>query len=88
MNSIRVYGTTWCSDCRQAKLFLDKQMIDYDWIDIEHDSDGESLVMKINNGKRIVPTIMFPDESYLIEPSNKEISEKLKSCNIAFQGND
>jgi hypothetical protein len=31
----------------------------------------------VNQGRRIVPTIIFPDGSILVEPSNAELAEKL-----------
>jgi mycoredoxin len=34
--------------------------------------------MSINNGYRSVPTIIFPDGSMLVEPSLKELGEKIK----------
>jgi glutaredoxin-like protein len=72
-----VYGATWCPDCKRAKQFLNEQRIRYQWIDIERDKDGDTYVQKVNNGKRIIPTILFSDGSTLAEPSNAELAEKL-----------
>jgi thioredoxin reductase (NADPH) len=36
-----------------------------------------SYVEEVNKGKRIIPTIVFPDNSILVEPSNAELAEKL-----------
>ena len=47
-------------------------------MDIEEDAEAETLVLKINNGKRIIPTIVFEDGSYLVEPTNAELAEKLR----------
>ena len=72
-----VYGATWCSDCKRAKKFLGEQRVHYDWVDVEQDADGLALVERVNNGKRIIPTIVFADETTLIEPSNAELAAKL-----------
>ena len=77
MADIKVYGTTWCPDCRQAKIFLEEKMIDYEWIDVDQDVEGATLVMQKNGGKRIVPTIVFSDGSFLVEPNNQELAVKL-----------
>jgi thioredoxin reductase (NADPH) len=74
---ITVYGATWCPDCRQAKQFLGEQRVHYTSVDIEQDRDGQALVEQINGGKRIIPTIVFPDGSILVEPSNAELATKL-----------
>lgn len=75
--SITVYGTSWCSDCKRAKKFLGEQRIHYHWVDVEQDADGLALVERVNDGKRIIPTIMFDDNSTLVEPSNAELAAKL-----------
>ncbi|MBH42957.1 MAG: NrdH-redoxin [Chloroflexi bacterium] len=74
---ITVYGTTWCSDCRRAKQLMDSYNIEYDWTDIDEEPEFQNLVKEINDGKSIVPTIIFPDGSVLVEPSNSELIKKL-----------
>jgi thioredoxin reductase (NADPH) len=74
---ITVYGAHWCPDCRQAKKFLSEQLVQYNWVDIEQDKEAEQYVLQVNDGKRIIPTIVFDDGSVLVEPSNAELAEKL-----------
>src|SRR5438128_407293 len=74
---ITVYGTSWCSDCKRSKKFLGEQRIHYDWVDVEQDHHGLLLIESLNNGKRITPTIRFPDGSFLSEPTNAELAVKL-----------
>ena len=74
---ITVYGTTWCSDCRRAKQLMDAHDIEYDWTDIDQEPEFQKIVKDINNGRSIVPTIIFPDGSVLVEPSNSELIKKL-----------
>jgi thioredoxin reductase (NADPH) len=74
---IKVYSTVWCPDCKRAKKFFGEQRISYENIDIEQDPEAMAYVEKINAGKRIIPTIIFPDGSILVEPSNAELASKL-----------
>ena len=74
---VTVYGAYWCPDCRRAKKFLGEQFIPYRWVDIEQDKEGEMYVLKKNDGKRIIPTIVFEDDTFLVEPSNAELAKKL-----------
>ncbi len=76
---ISVYGTTYCADCHRARSLLDQYGIKYKWINIEDDSSAAEYVTTINDGLRIVPTIVFPDNSTLSEPSNAALIEKLKT---------
>ena len=75
---ITVYGAYWCPDCRRSKQFLGEHQIPYNWIDIEEDPAGEKFVIEKNNRKRIIPTIVFADGSFLVEPTNAELAEKLE----------
>ena len=75
--NIIVYGADWCSDCRRAKQFMDEHNIQFDWIDIEVNEEARETVKKINNGRRIIPTIIFHDGSVLVEPSNATLGRKL-----------
>ncbi len=72
-----LYGTTWCKDCKRSKQFLGEQRIHYEWVDVDKDADALAYVVQVNNGKRIIPTIVFPDGSTLSEPSNAELAQKL-----------
>lgn len=74
---IMVYSTVWCPDCKRAKKFLAEHRIPYQNIDIEKDEKAMAFVEKVNNGMRIIPTIVFPDGSVLSEPSNAQLAEKL-----------
>jgi thioredoxin reductase (NADPH) len=75
--TIRVYGATWCPDCRRAKRFLGDQRVPFEWHDIEVDPDGVRVVQERNNGNNVIPTIVFPDDTHLAEPSNEELAEKI-----------
>ncbi len=74
---VTVYGAYWCPDCRRSKKFLGEQFIPYRWVDIEQDLAGEAYVLERNNGKRIIPMIVFEDGSFLVEPTNAELAKKL-----------
>jgi thioredoxin reductase (NADPH) len=72
-----VYGASWCPDCRRAKQFLSSHRIEYEWIDLEEFPDRAVEVEQRNQGKRIIPTIVFPDDSFLAEPTNDELADRI-----------
>ena len=74
---IKVYGAPWCPDCRHAKQFLGEQRIPYLWIDVDEDQEGMRYIEQVNDGKHIIPTILFEDGSILVEPSNADLAQKL-----------
>ena len=74
---VRMYSTSWCPDCIRAKSVMKRLKVNFTEIDIDRDRAGYQIVLDHNCGKRVVPTIIFPDGSVLVEPSNKVLSEKL-----------
>jgi thioredoxin reductase (NADPH) len=74
---ITVYGASWCPDCRRAKQFLGSHRISYRWVDLEQFPEMVAEVERRNGGKRIIPTIVFPDGSHVAEPSNDELADLL-----------
>ncbi|MCY3690477.1 MAG: FAD-dependent oxidoreductase [Chloroflexota bacterium] len=75
---ITVYGALWCPDCRRSKQFLAEHRIPYRWIDIEQEPDAQETVRRLNDGRQIIPTIVFHDGGpVLAEPSNAELAARL-----------
>src|SRR5713226_1705454 len=74
---IRVYGASWCSDCKRAKRFLGDQRVPFEWHDIEQEPQFLDIVHERNNGNNVIPTIVFPDGTSLSEPSNEDLADKI-----------
>ena len=74
---IRMFGAPWCPDCKRAKQFLNNQRVPYEWNDIDQDEAARAYVQEVNQGKQIIPTIIFADGSILVEPSDAELADKL-----------
>jgi mycoredoxin len=79
MDKIIIYGTTWCGTSRRVVRTFDEYKLDYDFIDIDQDPEGEKLVIKTNKGNRSVPTIFYPDGTVMVEPRDRVLREKLDS---------
>lgn len=75
--NITMYGTHWCSDCKRTKRFFGEQRIHYTFVDVDRDAEGLAIVERVNNGKHIIPTLVFDDGSTLVEPSNADLAAKL-----------
>jgi len=74
---ILVYGTKWCPDCNRVRRYMDANNIAYQWLDINKDPIACTLVEKVNHGNQSVPTLIWPDGSFLVEPSIKQLRSKL-----------
>jgi len=75
---IKLYGTSWCPHTSRSRAILDRQEIEYSWLDIERDPVACAFVEKTNRGFRSVPTIVFPDGSILVEPADITLIQKCR----------
>lgn len=76
MNTIQLYGADWCPDCRRAKAYLKENNISYEFIDVDLDEAATKRVESINNGKRIIPTVIINGKSYT-NPNNAQLASAL-----------
>lgn len=60
---ITMYTTSWCPDCHAAKQALTSLGLPFQEINIEHDPIAAELVMKVNHGKRSVPTLVYKEHA-------------------------
>ena len=79
INNIKFYSTEWCGDCVRSKKLLEKLGITYEEIDIDFDKEAYKKVSELQNRKPRIPTIVFEDGSYLVEPTDVELLEKINS---------
>jgi glutaredoxin len=78
MGPITMYGTTWCPDCWRAKSFLKKRGLSFREVDIDVDPAAEEVVLKANNGKRMVPTLEVDGRYFACSPFDAEqLAEEL-----------
>ncbi len=75
--SITVYGADWCPDCRRSKELLLRTQTEFTWVDTDQDADGKALIGRLQGGEPHIPTIIFEDGSFLVEPSDQELAAKL-----------
>lgn len=79
VSRLTVYGADWCPDVRRSRALLDDRGVAYDYIDIEQSPQAEGDVRALQGGERRIPTIVWPDGSHLIEPSDETLAARLES---------
>lgn len=55
---VTIYTTSWCPDCHALKAFLGAKGVPYSEVNIEEDPDAAEFVMRVNEGRRSVPTVV------------------------------
>ena len=68
MEEITMYSTNWCVDCRRAKKFLKDRGVNFVEVNIDEEPDAEVLVLEVNEGRRVVPTIKVGDRFFACSP--------------------
>ena len=83
MPDVKLYTTSWSTDCDQAKRFLDDEGIFYEEIDIERSTEGARFVEHANKGKRIVPTFDIDGTVFSLKPfSWKKLEAELERLGV------
>ena len=62
--NIKVYGADWCPDCVNTKHFLNSKGVEFEYIDITDNEQAIALVEQINNGRRVIPTLVVDGKTY------------------------
>ncbi|MHA2091405.1 MAG: FAD-dependent oxidoreductase [Candidatus Kariarchaeaceae archaeon] len=74
---IRVVGTLWSGKSHNAKDFLAKNGIPYQWLDLEKDQTTVSLLETLKLDRNKLPVVFFEDGNHLVQPSKQELAEKI-----------
>ncbi|NJO39765.1 MAG: FAD-dependent oxidoreductase [Cyanobacteria bacterium RU_5_0] len=74
---IRVIGNRWSPYSHQAKDFLARNQIPYQWLDIELEEAQQLTALAEINCAQQLPLVLFPDGSRLVRPTNLEIATKI-----------
>ena len=77
MSKIKMYGTPTCKDCVIAKEVFQELGTDYEFINIADSQEATEIAIKLNNGVRRIPVILFADNSILVEPTGEELKAKM-----------
>lgn len=77
--AIKMYTAAWCSDCRRAKLFLQERGIAFQEVNIDRSPEAEALVLRVNNGRRKIPTFEVDGRYFANSPFDPyQLAEDLK----------
>lgn len=74
---IRLIGTRWSVRSHEIRDFLGRNQVPYRWLNVEADEEARRLVAALDGDSVGLPLLLFPDGSYLSEPSNLELAERV-----------
>ena len=77
---VTIYGADWCGDTRRSLRVLESAGVDFDYINVDENSEGEKKVIEFNKGKRRIPLVEIASETgtqSLSVPSDTELKKAL-----------
>jgi thioredoxin reductase (NADPH) len=74
---IRVIGNRWSPQSHEAKDFLARNQVPYQWLDIELSEEAQQLATYAECDKLHLPLVLFSDGSSLLQPTPVQIAEKI-----------
>ncbi len=78
MPEITMYTAPWCGDCRRAKQFLSERGVSFREVNVDEDDEASDLVIRVNNGKRKIPTFEVEGRYFNSSPFDPyQLSEEL-----------
>lgn len=79
MEAITVYSAGWCPDCWRTKKFLSERGVQFLEVNIEQDEQAEELVLRVNGGRRKVPTLQVGERYFTCSPFNaQKLADELR----------
>lgn len=84
---IIVFGADWCRDCRRVQYMLNSLGAEYTYIDLDADTQAAMVAQDIS-GHTSIPVLVYPDQSFQVEPSNADIIAKVSELTLTTPGDD
>lgn len=73
---LRVIGHRWSPQAHDIKEFLARNQIPYHWLDIEADPEALQLLEAAGEHKSVLPIVVFPDGTHLIQPTPSQLAPR------------
>jgi thioredoxin reductase (NADPH) len=74
---IRIIGHQLSPQSHQIKDFLSRNLVPYQWLDVEIDEEAGDLLEVSNSDDSRLPLVLFPDGPPLTQPTNAQIAERI-----------
>src|SRR5213080_4180503 len=74
---VRVIGHQWSPQSSEIRDFLGRNFVPHQWLNVETDETAKQLLTTTGAAASSLPIVVFPDGSFLGNPSTAEIARKL-----------
>lgn len=74
---LRVIGYRWSPASHEVKQFLALNQIPYQWLDVMHSSEAQTLLEQTGLEHPQFPVVIFPDGTFLEKPETGTVAERI-----------
>src|SRR6266511_1261194 len=74
---VRVIGHQWSPQSTEIRDFLGRNFVPHQWLNVETDETAKKLLTTTGAAASSLPIVVFPDGSFLGNPSTAEVARKL-----------
>lgn len=77
---IRVIGTRWSRRCYEAREFLARNQIPYQWLDVEStggDAEASRTIASLGVGLSKLPVVLLTEGTALVDPPHSELAGRI-----------
>src|SRR2546421_7853733 len=75
--TLTVYGAPWCPHCKRVKRFLAAHRVSYENIDIDERPEAIETLQQLQDGGRIIPTVVYADGTHEVNPSDEALARRI-----------
>ncbi|HEY7947865.1 MAG TPA: FAD-dependent oxidoreductase [Acidimicrobiales bacterium] len=75
--TLTVYGAPWCPHCKRVKKFLAAHRTPYENVDVDEHPEAIDRLKKLQGGGQIIPTVVFGDGTYEVNPSDEALARRI-----------
>jgi len=75
--TLRLAGSRWSPESYAAKEFLSRNLVRYQWVDIDEDEPTRKRVEELSEGPLQLPVVFFPDGRHRVAPSLRELADEV-----------
>lgn len=74
---IRIVGHANSRPSHEVKDFLARNVVPYQWLDLELDEEARQLLELAGQDRSNLPLVLLPDGTTLVQPTNQELAAKM-----------
>ncbi len=82
---VTIYAASWCPFCQKLLAGLKELDVPFEAWDVEKHDDLAAWVESVNDGNRVVPTVLYSDGTHATNPPVKQVARRYRELSGAAE---